>query len=111
MQQAAYDFRRQRNPRTCLLWETDLSFQTHQVGAIVPFGAREEIGAEYHQDESSFYVPQGGWAALPDGPPTPVTSTRRGSCAASMCDVDVTCAMLREDVAVEDEKTIVAPLL
>jgi hypothetical protein len=57
VQQGAYDFRRQRNPRTYLLWETDLSFQTHQVGAVVPFGAREEIGAEY-QDETSFYVPQ-----------------------------------------------------
>lgn len=63
VQQAAYDFRRQRNPRTYLLWETDLSFQTHQVGAIVPFGAREEIGAEY-QDESSFYVPQVGTSRL-----------------------------------------------
>ncbi len=55
VQQAAYDFRRQRNPRTYLFWETDLSFETRQAGAIVPFWAREEIGAEY-QEATSFFV-------------------------------------------------------
>lgn len=57
VQQAAYDFHRQRNPQVYFLRETDLSFETRQSGAIVPFGAREEIGAEY-QDGSSFFVPQ-----------------------------------------------------
>ena len=52
VQQAAYDFRRQRNPRLYLFWESDLSFEAHQAGDILPFGAREEIGAEY-QDETS----------------------------------------------------------
>ena len=52
VQQAAYDFRRQRNPRLYLFWEDDLSFESRQVGAIVPFAAREEIGAE-HQEETS----------------------------------------------------------
>jgi hypothetical protein len=50
--QAAYDFRRQRNPRLYLYWENDLSFEIRQLGTIVPFAAHEEIGAEY-QDESS----------------------------------------------------------
>ncbi len=63
VKQAAYDFHRQRNLRAYVLWETDLSFQTHQAGAVLPFGAREEIGAEY-QDESSFYVPQTGGSRL-----------------------------------------------
>jgi tetratricopeptide (TPR) repeat protein len=49
-QQAAYDFRRQRNPRIYLYWENDLSFETRQGGAVVPFGAREEIGAEYQEE-------------------------------------------------------------
>lgn len=57
VQQAAYDFRRQRNPRAYLFWETDLSFTTQQAGAIVPFGAREEIGAEYQQASSYFVAP------------------------------------------------------
>lgn len=52
VQQAAYDFRRQRNPRLYLFWEDDLSFESRQVGAIVPFAAREEVGAE-HQEETS----------------------------------------------------------
>lgn len=58
-QQAAYDFRRQRNPRIYALWDTDLSFETHQGGAIMPFGAREEIGAEY-QDATSYFVAPAG---------------------------------------------------
>jgi len=58
VQQAAYDFRRQRNPRLYMFWETDLSFESRQAGAILPFGAREEIGAEY-QDETSI-APQLG---------------------------------------------------
>lgn len=52
VQQAAYDFRRQRNPRLYLFWENDLSFELRQIGVSAPFGAHEEIGAEY-QDESS----------------------------------------------------------
>jgi Flp pilus assembly protein TadD len=58
VQQAAYDFRRQRNPRLYLFWESDLSFEARQGGVILPFGAREEIGAEY-QDETSL-APQLG---------------------------------------------------
>ncbi len=63
VQQAAYDFRRQRNPRIYLFWETDLSFETRQGGAIMPFAGREEIGAEY-QEENSFFVPRLGNSRL-----------------------------------------------
>lgn len=52
VQQAAHDFRRQRNPRLYLFWENDLSFEARQVGAILPFAAREEIGAEYQEETS-----------------------------------------------------------
>ena len=52
VQQAAYDFQRQRNLRLYLFWENDLSFETRQAGFIVPFAAREEIGAEYQQEIS-----------------------------------------------------------
>lgn len=62
VQQAAHDFRRQRNPRIYLFWETDLSFETRQGGAIVPLGAREEIGAEYQQESS--IAPQLGNARI-----------------------------------------------
>jgi tetratricopeptide (TPR) repeat protein len=49
-QQAAYDFRRLRNPRLYLFWENDLSFETRQLGAIAPFAGREEIGAEVQEE-------------------------------------------------------------
>lgn len=62
VQRAAYDFRRQRNPRLYFFWESDLSFEAHQAGAILPFGAREEIGAEF-QDETSL-APQLGNAKI-----------------------------------------------
>jgi len=52
VQQAAYDFRRQRNPRVYLYLESDLSFEFRQMGVVAPFAAQEEIGAEY-QDETS----------------------------------------------------------
>lgn len=52
VKQAAYDFRRQANPRVYVFYEDDLSFQTRQGGVAAPFGAREEIGAET-QEESS----------------------------------------------------------
>lgn len=52
VQQAAYDFHRRSNPRLYLFWENDLSFESHQVGFIVPFAAREEIGLEYQKETS-----------------------------------------------------------
>ena len=52
VQQAAYDFRRQRNPRLYLFWENDLSFEARQTGVILPFAAREEVGAEYQEETS-----------------------------------------------------------
>ena len=52
VEQAAYDFHRQRNPRLYLFWENDLSFESRQGGFIVPFGAREEIGVEYQEETS-----------------------------------------------------------
>ena len=52
VQQSAHDFRRQRNPRLYLFQENDLSFETRQAGAVIPFAAHEETGAEY-QDETS----------------------------------------------------------
>ena len=53
VQQAADGFRSLRMPRLYLFWENDLSFETRQGGAILPFSSREEIGAEY-QEESRF---------------------------------------------------------
>ena len=52
VQQAAYNFRRQRNPRLYLFVENDLSFETRQAGVSVPFAGREEIGAEYQEETS-----------------------------------------------------------
>jgi tetratricopeptide (TPR) repeat protein len=52
-QQSVYNFQRQRNPRLYAFLESDLSFETKQLGVSVPFLAREEIGAEV-QEETSF---------------------------------------------------------
>lgn len=55
VQQAVNGFRSLRKPRLYLFWENDLSFETRQIGAIAPFGSREEIGAEL-QEENRFTV-------------------------------------------------------
>lgn len=62
VQQAAYDFRRQRNPKLYLFWESDLSFATRQAGVAVPFAAKEEIGAE--AQEATSYAPELGHAEV-----------------------------------------------
>ncbi len=62
VQKAAYDFRRQSNPKIYLFWENGLSFETRQGGIVVPFAAKEEVGAEY-QDALNF-APQLGHAEI-----------------------------------------------
>lgn len=62
VQQAAYDFRRQRNPKVYLFWESDLSFATRQAGVAVPFAAKEEIAAE--TQEATNYAPELGHAEI-----------------------------------------------
>jgi len=49
VQQAAYDFRRQRNPKLYGYWESGLSSETRQGGAIIPFAGQEEVGVEYQK--------------------------------------------------------------
>lgn len=55
VRQAAYGFARERNPRVYLFLEDDLSFQTRQLGASAPFGAREELGFERQSEKRLQY--------------------------------------------------------
>lgn len=56
VRQAAYDFRRQVNPRVYLYYEDDLSFRTEIGGLSVPLLAREELGAEYQKETRFAYL-------------------------------------------------------
>lgn len=52
VQQAAYDFAREKNPRIYGRYERDLTFRTKTYGAGLPLLSREDIQLEYVEDES-----------------------------------------------------------
>lgn len=52
VQQAAYDFAREKNPRVYGRYERDLTFRTITSGAGMPLLSREDIQLEHVEDES-----------------------------------------------------------
>lgn len=56
VQDAADEFRHRSNPRVYVFYEDDLSFRTEQLGLAVPFGGREEIGAEAQRETRFLYL-------------------------------------------------------
>jgi tetratricopeptide (TPR) repeat protein len=56
VKQAAYDFRRQTNPRLFIFYEDDLSFRTESGGIGLPLFAREELEAEYQKETRFQYL-------------------------------------------------------
>lgn len=56
VRQAAYDFRRQKNPRVQLFYEDDLSFRTEIGGVGLPLLAREDLEAEYQKETRFQYL-------------------------------------------------------
>ena len=52
VQQAAYDFARESNPRIYAKYERDLAFRTETFGAGTPLLSREDIQLEHVKDES-----------------------------------------------------------